>query len=161
MMIKPMLYLAVYATTGVVGLVSYEALDNNEQPIIEIKQGIDKLSDKLANTDRGNEIYRWQDANGAWIYGDKPPSPKVSAKPKLNYDLEADLALMRSLPNEVLPVRDLGVTPLEKESNFTIPGLPDMQQVKKLLTEATNIQGKMDTRKQEMDRIIEQQTAAK
>lgn len=162
MMIKSVLYLGLYGAIAGTGMFFYNSLDNNEQPIAQIQESVQQLKANLDDkTKPGSGVYRWKNADGVWEYGNQLPEHLKQNIEQVQYDYQKELALLKSLPKEALP---LDTKKIENEvraesvnDNFIIPGIPSMKQVSKLIHDATDIEAKLDQRQQKIDRILEDQ----
>ena len=152
MMIKSALYMTMYGVIAGSGWFFYDSLENNEQPITQLQESYSEIKANLQSSDQPTSgIYRWKNEDGGWEYGNKLPE----------HLKENELALLKTLPQEVLPINS---QQLEREMNakndddtFIIPGIPSLKQVSKLLDDATDIQAKLDHRQEAIDRELEDQ----
>lgn len=159
-MFKSAFYFALYGAIAGAGWFVYDAMENDQKPLEELRAGLTELGDKITAQTDGAKIYRWKNAEGNWEYGTKLPEGVTLMQQDLDYDYQAELARLKNLPKDVLPVdlEKLGLEVKEKDdgSGFYIPGFPSMEKVAEILEKATDIQAMHDNRKSELDTVIQQ-----
>ncbi|MDH5219523.1 MAG: hypothetical protein OEX19_17585 [Gammaproteobacteria bacterium] len=161
MMIKSVLYLSMYSVIAGGGWFFYDSLGKNEQPIAQLQESYKEIKTSFQSDKPATGIYRWKNEDGGWEYGNKLPEHLRENVTQAQQDYQKELALLKSLPEGVLPISNQR---LEQEmsvkstnDSFIIPGIPSLEQVSKLLHDATDIQAKMDNRKDKIDQALQGQ----
>lgn len=161
MMIKSVLYLSMYSAIAGGGWFFYDSFGNNEQPIAQLQESYREIQTSLQSDKPTTGIYRWKNEDGGWEYGNKLPEHLRENVAQAQQDYQKELALLKSLPKGVLPISN---KQMEQEmsvkstnDSFIIPGIPSLEQVSKLLHDATDIQTKLDDRKDKMDQVLQSQ----
>jgi len=96
-------------------------------------------------------IYKWQDEQGTWHYGDAPPDRKQATE--MNIDLKQnviDAVVSRDKPAAETEEKTEPESPLPSGSAYT-PGT-----VKKLVNDAQGLQQKLDQRFEQQRKLLSQ-----
>lgn len=90
------------------------------------------------------KIYRWKDNNGNWQFSDTPPPNQVAEAIKVSGDLNKDLSVTYSAPEEKEIIND--DIPANTQPSSILPMTVSPDEVSKLIDDANNIQKLMDER---------------
>ncbi|WP_105169377.1 DUF4124 domain-containing protein [Pseudoalteromonas sp. T1lg23B] len=97
-------------------------------------------------------IYKWQDANGNWVYSDQPNPNGHSQTHVLD---TSKVTIMAAEDTAIL--KDLAAQKAQIEAKLKVPSALNPSDVKQLMLDAQNIQKLMDERTKKIDQAIEGQ----
>ncbi|MBD1583955.1 DUF4124 domain-containing protein [Pseudoalteromonas sp. S16_S37] len=95
-------------------------------------------------------IYKWQDANGNWVYSDKPNTQGKSQTHTLD---PSRVTIMAAEDTSIL--NELAAKKAQIDNQLKNPSALNPNDVKKLMQDAKNIQKLMDERTKRLDKAIE------
>ncbi|OHU94725.1 hypothetical protein BIW53_14270 [Pseudoalteromonas byunsanensis] len=112
---------------------------------------LEHLAEPSTDTPSGS-IYKWQDANGNWVYSDQP-NPKGKSQTHL-LDISK---INRMAAEDTAILKDLAAQKAQIEAKLKAPSALTPSDVKQLMQDAQNIQKLMDERTKKIDQAIEGQ----
>ncbi|CAH9064606.1 hypothetical protein PSECIP111854_03493 [Pseudoalteromonas sp. CIP111854] len=119
-----------------------EAKRNLDSAVQQTSTAADTSSDSDA-------IYKWQDANGNWVYSDKPNLQRNSQAHKLD---PSKITIMAAEDTSIL--NELVAKKAHIDSQLKNPSALNPTDVKQLMMDAKNIQQLMDERTKRLDQAI-------
>ncbi|NOU52893.1 DUF4124 domain-containing protein [Pseudoalteromonas sp. JBTF-M23] len=102
------------------------------------------------STSQSGAIYKWQDANGNWVYSDKPNAQGKSQTHTLD---PSRVTVMAAEDTSIL--NELAAKKAQIDSKLKNPSALNPTDVKQLMLDAKNIQKLMDERTKRLDQAIE------
>jgi len=108
-MIKSYIFASLYTVVGMTGWGAYSTITTEDTSVNAIKQIAASAIASQQTATVSKSLYRWKDHEGNWQYGQIPTE-------EVNATYEKELALLRSLPREVLPTQSL--TREDKDDGF-------------------------------------------
>lgn len=115
-----------------------------KDPLSAVDNAIDK------NT---TQVYKWQDASGAWHFSSEPP-PKGIKGSMETYRSDVNITQAASLPVEVIPEpTEKTATDIPTTASPLLP-ITDPDRVKQLIEDAKNVQNLVNDRQQNIDQHL-------
>ncbi|BBN80123.1 hypothetical protein PA25_01080 [Pseudoalteromonas sp. A25] len=137
------------------GDVTWQAQQKASTLLNEAKSNFNQVVNE-SNVDSSNSssnsgaIYKWQDANGNWVYSDTPNTQGNSQ----THTLDASrITVMAAEDTSIL--KELAAQKAQIDTQLSNPSALNPNDVKKLMQDAKNIQKLMDERTQRLDQAIE------
>lgn len=98
----------------------------------------------------GGTIYKWQDANGNWVYSDQPNTKGKSQTHTLD---TSKVTIMAAEDTAIL--KELATQKAHIDTKLKTPSALSPSEIKQLMKDAKNIQKLMDERTKKIDKAIE------
>lgn len=135
-------------------------IDNKQgEPMLSLPSADDILPGKAFLNDpspatlRGDRtVYKWQDTQGSWHYGDTPPA---EAKNISAITVNTNTNLIKSVPT-----KEESASPSGTLSNYEPPAEDDVlsfERAKNILKETKEVAAMMESRNQELSNIVGEQ----
>jgi len=141
---------------GAIGYGSYLTTGQLPFGLEGLQQKASSLSKQVEKSFSGAEenpsgIYKWQDEQGTWHYGDAPPDHKQATE--MNIDLKQnviDAVVSRDKPAAKAEEKTSSESPLPSDSAY------NPSTVKKLVSDAQGLQQKLDQRFEQQRELLSQ-----
>ena len=131
-----------------------DVISDAENALNTAFENVSNRLDKNTNSGTKTIIYRWQDAQGAWHFSDKPNTQGVSETVELN---SQDITVIPAISLD----KEQTVPTLSIQKHLPESPINRLLEAKNVLDDAKQVQGLVDKRQAELDRAIESATSQK
>jgi len=142
-MIKPAIFLTLYALVGVTGWSTYQGITTDKNLDTGLNQLTHQFTKTSTNKPEDTNFYRWKDYQGDWHY-ETLGFPAVSEN-----KYENELNFLRSLPKEALPIE----FDISEEDENLLGDIPGLREIAELINNAKQLETLLQARKENMDAI--------